>query len=711
MKKIIIKEEQLKRLIISKQKNTSIINEEGSAGVMSGTNTQSVLGSPDSPSYGGFIGPLSRVVKRKLNTRILWKGGKVVEPPQGYVHEHLYSYEGKMITEGDLQEWFKDDLNKKPSWNGGKIVQIEPKCSAFPYCSQGAIDKPIKLIGETKEEMCDDCYNYCKTIGEEIQKTPEQVAKLIREFAVKEFEKLDEYYEKNSTIQLEENNKIKDKKNIKEMKIKLRANIATIKRQMTEMMNDSNLSGCLHEVLMSEGFITENDDLVEGASTLMQDNDIVLEMFNTCLKNQTECGKTLREALKMKMIKRKHSPRLGDDSETLLENNLFSDEISDEILDVNGANEIKNGFENYISILVEKKIKPGNLSDLKLLIKKFNSILEKYLNKVQTFIKTPNLLNNFMIYSEKYGVTDEHINELRNSEDILNTILTTPQLNNTLFNREFLTFFQNELENKGIDSDFVSTMNYTILFDLRDIIYAINNEHKKLSYESELYRAVLDNDIKKINKITSDVISGGKKKTSYLDLDQYVRNSNTDDDDDDDDDQLDESYEIKGKNVDNENKKNSKKDTDEMLKQSTDTQKTTQEKVENLKNQKYQLDDKETTIKNTTSGFRNNLDLDYNNELSKDQKDKIKDEVKGVAPKDHANVDIDSKGGEELLNNAENRRKEESIHDEDWTSIPAKIDVTNNPNKEKDNLFKEEVMRMNTLIDYDKIRLKKIKGK
>lgn len=703
MKKIIIKEEQLKRLIISKQKNTSVINEEGSAGVMSGTNTQSVLGSPDSPSYGGFIGPLSRVVKRKLNTRILWKGGKVVEPPQGYVHEHLYSYGGKMITEGDLQEWFKDDLNKKPSWNGGKIVQIEPKCSAFPYCSQGAIDKPIKLIGETKEEMCDDCYNYCKTIGEEIQKTPEQVAKLIREFAVKEFEKLDEYYEKNSTIQLEENNKIKDKKNIKEMKIKLRANIATIKRQITEMVNDSNLSGCLHEVLMSEGFITENDDLVEGTSTLMQDDDIVLEIFNTCLKNQTECGKTLREALKMKMIKRKHSPRLGDDSETLLENNLENNLFRDEILDVNGANEIKNSFENYIRILKEKNLRPGNQRDVKSVINDFNILLKKYLSRVQKFIETPNLLNNFMIYSEKYGVTDEHINKLRNSEDILNTILTTPELNNTLFNKGFLTFFQNELENKGIDSDFVSIMNDTILSNLMDAIYAINREHNILSYDSELYRAVLENDDKTINRITSM----GKNKINYLDLDPYLRNSNTGEDDDD---QLYES-EIKGKNVDNENKKNSKKDTDEMLKQSTDTQKTTQEKVENLKNQKYQLDDKKTSIKNKTLGFRNNLDLDYNGELSKDQKDKIKDEVKGVAPKDHANVDIDSKGGEELLNNAENRRKEESIHDEDWTSIPTKTDVTNNPNKEKDNLFKEEVMRMNNLIDYDKIRLKKIKGK
>lgn len=707
MKKIIIKEEQLKRLIISKQKNTSIINEEGSAGVMSGTNTQSVLGSPDSPSYGGFIGPLSRVMKRKLNTRILWKGGKVVEPPQGYVHEHLYSYGGKMITEGDLQEWFKDDLNKKPSWNGGKIVQIEPKCSAFPYCSQGAIDKPIKLIGETKEEMCDDCYNYCKTIGEEIQKTPEQVAKLIREFAIKEFEKLDEYYEKNSTIQLEENNKIKDKKNIKEMKIKLRANIATIKRQITEMMNDSNLSGCLHEVLMSEGFITENDDLVEGASTLMQDNDIVLEMFNTCLKNQTECGKTLREALKMKMIKRKHSPRLGDDSETLLENNLENNLFRDEILDINGANEIKKGFEKYISILNKRGLRPGNKSDVESLIKDFNDELKKYLSKVQKFIKTPNLLNNFMIYSEKYGVTDEHINELRNSKDILNTILTTPQLNNTLFNKAFLTFFQNELENKGIDSDFVSIMNDTILFKLRDIIYKINNVHKELynGDNRELYIAASENDTKTINRIISNRFRG-KNKIASSDVDSYFKNSNTDEDDD----QLYESYEIKGKNVDNENKTNSKKDTDEMLKQSTDTQKTTQEKVENLKNQKYQLDDKKTTIKNTTLGFRNNLDLDYNSELSKDQKDKIKDEVKGVAPKDHANVDIDSKGGEELLKSAENRRKEE-LNDEDWTSIPAKTNVTIIPDKEKDNLFKEEVMRMNALIDYDKIRLTKVKGK
>ena len=154
------------------------IAEDGEGG---GTTTSSVLGSSESPSYGGFIGPLSGISKRKLNSRVLWKWkdaknsagsgmGKIVEPPQG-----------DRVTEGQLIEWFGADLKQKPSFNGGKLVAIEPKCLAFPYCSQGAIDKPIRLIGETKDEMCEDCYKYCSHIGEATGKKPEYIAKIIRE--------------------------------------------------------------------------------------------------------------------------------------------------------------------------------------------------------------------------------------------------------------------------------------------------------------------------------------------------------------------------------------------------------------------------------------------------------------------------------------------------------------------------------------------------
>jgi hypothetical protein len=183
----------------------TILNEEGDAGAggasiggltassgASGTNTLSVLGTTDSPNFGGFIGPLSRISKNKLNKRVLWKWkgaknsagdglGKIVEPPQGYVSEHLYSESGDMITESNLLEWFGQDLKQKPSFNGGKLVAIEPKCLAFPYCSQGAIDKPIKLIGETKDGMCADCYGYCSHIAKETGKKPEHIAKIIRE--------------------------------------------------------------------------------------------------------------------------------------------------------------------------------------------------------------------------------------------------------------------------------------------------------------------------------------------------------------------------------------------------------------------------------------------------------------------------------------------------------------------------------------------------
>lgn len=179
---------------MNKKDFLNIIKEEAALGGGSaGTTIGNVLGSSSSPTYGGYIGPLSKISKKKLNSRVLWRWkdaknvagsgiGKIVEPPQGYVkEEHIYTENGDMVTEGNLQDWFGQDLKQKPSFNGGKLVAIEPKCLAFPYCSQGAVDKPIKLIGETKDTMCEDCYQYCEHIANETGKTPENIAKIIRE--------------------------------------------------------------------------------------------------------------------------------------------------------------------------------------------------------------------------------------------------------------------------------------------------------------------------------------------------------------------------------------------------------------------------------------------------------------------------------------------------------------------------------------------------
>lgn len=168
--------------VLTKQQIVEGVTEETSLG--------SVMGSPTDPNGGYFIGPLSGVNKRKLNSRIMYpsKGkSRLVNPPQGRITEseksieYLYSVNGEKVTTKDLYEWFDVELNKqKPSFNGGKLVQLEPKCQAFPYCSQGAVDKPIKLIGENKECMCPDCYDFISEIAKLSNKTPEYITEIIR---------------------------------------------------------------------------------------------------------------------------------------------------------------------------------------------------------------------------------------------------------------------------------------------------------------------------------------------------------------------------------------------------------------------------------------------------------------------------------------------------------------------------------------------------
>lgn len=284
----------------------SLLNEEGEA-----TSTASVLGDPGSPTYGGFIGPLGRISKKKLNSRLFhtWKDssvkngvgvGRIAIPPQGYVKEHIYSTEGALVTEGDLLEWFGGDLKQKPAYNGGQLVAIEPKCLAFPYCSQGATDKPIKLIGESKEEMCEGCYGYCSHIAEETGKSPEFVAKLIREKYLAEtidmvkMENINESVieQLNESIELLDENYTEENKNLENTNtmenIQLTPEFAS--KCMSGIMENKQLSGCMYETLVQEGFLPETineGETYEGyCKTMMEDAEICMEMVKSCMMNE-----------------------------------------------------------------------------------------------------------------------------------------------------------------------------------------------------------------------------------------------------------------------------------------------------------------------------------------------------------------------------------------------------------------------------------------
>ena len=158
---------------------------------------------------------------------------------------------------------------------------------------------------------------------------------------------------------------------------------------------------------------------------------------------------------------------------------------------------------------------------------------------------------------------------------------------------------------------------------------------------------------------------------------------------------------IKGKNVDSTNKTDSNKENKEGTTDADDSQETTEEKVDNLKNQKYEKNDNETKVDELLHGFNNTLDLDYNNDLTDEQIDKIKDEVTGVPPKDHANVDHDSKGGE-MLYGAAKKRAKEGITQNNYTSKPDRNTILSKQEYEKTPSLKEnaEIQRLKQLFNY-----------
>lgn len=131
---------------------------------------------------GFFIGPLGNVPRKELNKRLAFKDGKIVT-----------KVNGQSVTEQMLLEWFggsqvrsKDTFNAKPFWKDGKFVEIKPKCLTFPYCSEGdSADKPIELIGESKEASSPCSWDIVSVIAEQTKKTPETIAKLIREHYLK----------------------------------------------------------------------------------------------------------------------------------------------------------------------------------------------------------------------------------------------------------------------------------------------------------------------------------------------------------------------------------------------------------------------------------------------------------------------------------------------------------------------------------------------
>ena len=232
------------------------------------------------------------------------------------------------------------------------------------------------------------------------------------------------------------------------------------------------------------------------------------------------------------------------------------------------------------------------------------------------------------------------------------------------------------------------------IFDMGNSIYTKNKEIQKIEDTiSDRGDKGLDSDYETIDKPTLS----SKGELDALSIDDI------------DDEMLEEiNLPIKGKNVDSENKSNSNKENTEATKDAEDSQETTEEKVDNLKNQKYEKNSWEENVDETLKGWRNNLDLDYKTGISKEQADKIKDQASGKAPKDHANVDHESKGGEKLINAAKMRAKDDFINKDDYTSKHDRTQIEKGQSYEKSTIFDKidenvdkDINRLKSLFTYE----------
>jgi hypothetical protein len=729
------------------------------ASAMDGYNT-------NNPNAGFFLGPLGKVPQNIIRRRIYFPGGKknLVEPPQGYVNEHLYSTDGKVLNEADLNDLFGNALTKqKPSFSSnGRMVMYEPKCMAFPYCSQGAVDKPVKLIGESKQEMCESCFEYINTIAEAVNKKPKTIARMIREFVLREehvdipmynlseengrliaedgnpafaedikfktIEEAQKYLDNNKISGIVEgiyNKNNNEKTDITEMtnnhEEKDHGKRMLARRKMLEALSmDENLKECMYEVMSMEGFAPIKEDLNEGENwestmnTMMEDDQMCEEAYNAIMMNESEC------AGKMKTW-------MNETYANMMKQPGYMDVGMNEVEGIDTPTPVATTEKGVETLGLVKDKLPG--------VKDY--LLKDFIYAEKLYKKVAIILKQAEPFFQEHTASEFTLDKMPEEtyREFFQRVINNP---------EFRPFYSDWIiGNIGDKYGDINKEGESQIEELRLDLLEILGDRGLNQLETKLKRLeqVFDDkgSLKGVKQSSDDEENDGVNLKVSTD-DGGEEDSGMDDDTidksfsakkvkapaldfPDDEDDLDEGSElrmragangkifenesklpVKGNNVDSENAKNSKDSTSADIKAAEKTQKTVEQKVDNLKNQKYELNEKETTVAEKVHGMNNALDYNYVNGLTKDQKDKIEMEVttghsrerdKAAGPE--ANVNTESTAGEGLINSAKSRNTE---RDENYTSLRDRTYVEKEEEHTKSTAVNEDINYMKHLFAY-----------
>ena len=567
-------------------------------------------------------------------------------------------------------------------------------------------------------------------------------------------------------MKLDESIELKNKKqNIKEMNNLNNLPISEMRIAMQQMMEIEETSGCLYEVLVNEGFLpnelNEGGDYATELYTMMEDDDIMSEMYKSCTMNESECGGKMQEFLNEKLYGKQKQLDMNNNGE--IDANDFAMMRKDEEMHEGSYPEgehYKKKITQICNDLADVNRMMDDNAELPSWIQDKMAVMYHSADAIKSYLHGETEMNGINESEDdeddesptyliaKKRVLDDEISKYIKYLEMLKPMLEklNPESIKTYFQpqsefslegfKEFLTKnenessidFYNEVTKEGDET-------YRIIFDGlvnprkrgffvrygKEIgLETLENMEELLSRIFDLSNSVyLKN--RDIQRIDNKIKQRGEKDTESNSYDNSApRLASKDELDvlsadalnlgmdysDDDEDLLQEVdlpkfTPIKGKNVDSTNKTDSNKENKEGTTDADDSQETTEEKVDNLKNQKYEKNDNETKVDELLHGFNNTLDLDYNNELTDEQIDKIKDEVMGTPPKDHANVDHDSKGGE-MLYGAAKKRAEEGITQNNYTSKPDRNTILPKQEYEKTPSLKEnaEIERLKNLFKY-----------
>lgn len=385
-------------------------------------------------------------------------------------------------------------------------------------------------------------------------------------------------------MKLDESIELINKQNISEMEELKNIDISEMRNYMTEMMHDENMSSCLYEVLALEGFLpnelSEGEDHPSMCEMMMEDDEVLSEMYKSCAGNMSECGMTMQEWLNEKLyggqkkLDRNHNGVIDAQDFAMLRGSQDEAEMDEYDKEVMGKMRDQYGKKRGTGVYYATANKQG---------------------------RDPETFEKMEEDGDTMGNEDHHNGRYMFFAGLEQIKAQCEQL---------LSMDHNEIEqvlDGGHDwaQDHIATAKESIdqVFDF-------------FSGESQD-----DNGMEPGGDDDKEMITGDEEEMMSEEMEDESINE----------DKLPAFKPVKGRNIDTDNKNNAKKDGNTEVKDAEKSQKTKEEKTEEKINVKFSPDmesDFQKGVEQKRLGAFNNLNLDFQNEVPQSYKDRVEMEVK-----------------------------------------------------------------------------------